>query len=293
MPPPPMLLLRILFALATTLACVTAALADGSADALKARHVALLPALTQNGFGRPLHVDSADTSGKLKSEIHAVVTHPFSQVADALTSREAWCNILILPFNIKQCLAPPDGRTLSIRIGRKSDQPIEDTYLVKFTFRTVHQSADHLEVRLEAAQGPFGTHDHRIAVEAIPLDGERSFIRFSYEHGYGITARLAMQAYLATIGSSKVGFSVLGRTAKGEPVYVGGMRAVIERNAMRYFLAIDAYLNAPDDADRRMLDWFAASERYPLQLHEMDQATYLRIKRKEILAKAPPEMSPR
>jgi len=274
--------LRALVA-AVALALSTVVPAEGdSGAALKARYATLQPVLEHNVFGRPLHVESTETSGALKSDVHAIVEHPFAEVASALASRDSWCGILILPFNIKQCLAPPDGRTVTVRNGRKFDQPLEDAYQVNFTFREVHQAADHLEVQLNAADGPLGTYDHRITVEAIPIDAQRSFIRLSYAHGYGVAARAAMQAYLATVGSSKVGFSVSGRTAKGEPVYVGGVRGVIERNAMRYFLAIDAYLNAPTDAERRMRDWFAASERYPRQLHEMEQAAYISMKRREM-----------
>ena len=55
---------------------------------------------------------------------------------------------------------------------------------------------------------------------------------------------------------------------------------------MRYFLAIDAYLGslaepAPARVDKRLNDWFAAAERYPLQLHEMDRGEYLAMKQKE------------
>ena len=35
--------------------------------------------------------------------------------------------------------------------------------------------------------------------------------------------------------------------------------------------------------DRRLRDWFAATERYPRQLHEMEQGEYLDMKRKEHL----------
>jgi hypothetical protein len=54
------------------------------------------------------------------------------------------------------------------------------------------------------------------------------------------------------------------------------MRGAIERNAMRYYLAIEAYLGAlsvptRQQADRRLMDWFDASERYPLQLRKWGQ----------------------
>ncbi|MCY1186091.1 hypothetical protein D9M73_269280 [compost metagenome] len=59
-----------------------------------------------------------------------------------------------------------------------------------------------------------------------------------------MAARVAMQGYLATIGRDKVGFSIVGNNARGQPIHVGGTRGVIERNTMRYYLAIEAYLSA-------------------------------------------------
>ena len=96
-----------------------------------------------------------------------------------------------------------------------------------------------------------------------------------------------MQGYLATGGRGKVGFSIVGKSANGEPQYLGGMRGVIERNTMRYYLAIDAYLGAlslPAAArlDKRLNDWHSGVERYPRQLHELERAAYLSMKRQEI-----------
>ena len=61
-------------------------------------------------------------------------------------------------------------------------------------------------------------------------------------------------------------------------------RGLMERNLMRYFLAIDAAAAtpaaaAPDAYARRLNDWFASTERYPRQLHEIDLSTYLSYKR--------------
>jgi hypothetical protein len=60
----------------------------------------------------------------------------------------------------------------------------------------------------------------------------------------------------------------------------------VERNAMRYYLAIDAYLDTMDApqaqrVDKRINQWFTATERYPTQLHEMDRNTYVSMKRQE------------
>ncbi|MBL0143001.1 MAG: hypothetical protein IPP91_13085 [Betaproteobacteria bacterium] len=93
-----------------------------------------------------------------------------------------------------------------------------------------------------------------------------------------------MRTYLATLGRDKVGFSIVERKPDGTPVYLGDIRGVVERNTMRYYLAIEAYLGAyslpaADQPERRLRDWFAAAERYPLQLHDMEQGQYLSMKR--------------
>jgi hypothetical protein len=79
---------------------------------------------------------------------------------------------------------------------------------------------------------------------------------------------------------------VTGRRNSGQAIYIDGMRGLIERNTMRYYLAIEAYLgalSAPAAAqlDKRLNDWYAAVERYPLQLHEISLQEYLEMKRRE------------
>ena len=61
---------------------------------------------------------------------------------------------------------------------------------------------------------------------------------------------------------------------------------------MRYYLAIDAFLgalSAPPNARREksLHDWFAGIERYPRQLHEMEQGDYLAMKRGEYARRQP------
>ena len=141
---------------------------------------------------------------------------------------------------------------------------------------------------LNADAGPLGTKDYRIVFEAIPIDAKSSFVHMSYAYRYGLAARLAMQGYLATIGRNKVGFSVTGREADGAPIYIGNVRGVVERNTMRYYLAIEAFLGAyalptAQQPEQRRSDWFAAIERYPRQLHEMERADYMAMKRRESL----------
>ena len=287
------------------LLCVSAAgapaqtaVTDG-AQSLRERHAALQELLRNNPFGRALHLDSVQNSGDLRGDIHAIVEHPFAALGASLVKAETWCDILILHLNVKQCsVAPGAGgsagtSTVVVNIGRKFDQPIEETYRVEFAFRQLAATPEYLHASLRADSGPMSTRDYRIALEAVPLEGGRSFMHLSYSYGYGMAARLALSAYLSTLGSGKVGFSVVEKRPDGTPVYVGNVRGVVERNTMRYYLAIDAYLGAlsapaAQQVETRLHDWFAATERYALQLHEMTETEYLEMKRKEVARRPAP-----
>ena len=263
-----------------------AALAE-DASALRAKHATLQEKYASNQFGRPLVLESTQTAGDLRGDVYTVVDHPFATVQQALQSIDHWCDILILHLNVKRCRANGAAKLLSLNVGRKFDQPIEDAYELEFMWRVAAATADYLNVQLSAEDGPLSTKNYRIQVEAIPIDAKRSVIHMSYAYGYGFAARMAMQTYLVTLGRNKVGFSITGRNAEGQPVHVAGVLGLLERNTMRYYLAIDAYLSAyalppGEQFERRIRDWYASTERYAPQLHEMDQAEYLDMKRKEM-----------
>ena len=260
------------------------------AASLRAKQASLRDKFVNNQFGRPLVLESTETSDGLRGDVYTIVDHPFATVEQALQSIDHWCDILILHLNVKQCKANPAAKMIDLHVGRKFDQPIDDTYELVFKYRLAANSADYLQVQLSADEGPLSTKDYRIQVEAIALDDKKSVIHMSYAYGYGFTARVAMQTYLATLGRDKVGFSVVDHQ-DGKPVYVGGVLGLLERNTMRYYLAIDAYLGAyslpaADQPEKRIRDWYASTERYARQLHEMEQADYLDMKRKELRAQA-------
>lgn len=272
------------------LVLATPAPAEAEAALLRQRHEQLRPALATSVFGAPLVIQSRQTGDSLQGEVYAVLEHPFARVQAALREPAHWCEMLILPFNTKHChvAAAPSGVQLQLRIGRKSDQPAAQAQRLQLAWRAVAVGPEYFETRLEAAEGPMGTRDYRISVAAIALSSGQTFLHLSYAYGFGTMGRLAMQAYLSTVGADKVGFTPVGRDAGGQPQYIGGVRGAVERNAMRYYLAIDAYLDslaAPPGQQReqRIQRWFDASERYPRQLREMDRATYLAMKRQEVV----------
>jgi hypothetical protein len=122
----------------------------------------------------------------------------------------------------------------------------------------------------------------------VGLESERAFVHLRYSYTYGLVGRLAMKIYLATSGSEKVGFTVIGDPNDPKPKFIGGVRGAIERNTMRYYLAIDACLGAlaapaPERFEQSLERWFNATELYPRQLREVDRDAYFAMKRSEYL----------
>jgi hypothetical protein len=253
------------------------------AVAMRARYEVIRPQLEQNQFGKPVFLESRDSGNDLNGDVYGIVEHPFDRVSVALADPANWCHVLILPYNTKQCTGEK-GQSLTVYVGRKSQEPVERAYRINFTFVPVARTADYLRRVLRSGEGPLGTRNYAIMLEATPLDERRTLIHLSYSYSYGTLSKLAMQAYLATSGSAKVGFSTVEEG--GVRRFVGGMRGVIERNTMRYFLAIDAFLNslsAPpgQQLEKRLNEWYAYSEKYRRQLWEMDRGEYLAMKRAE------------
>ena len=262
--------------------------ADGFAIALTGQYKALNNALQNNPFKRQLVLKSTESPDALKGEIYAVLDYPFEQVNSGINNPDHWCDALILHINIKYCRAIHSnaGTVLDINLGKKYEQPLAETYDTKFNYQNITTAANYFSVEMKAADGPLGTKDYRIWVEATPINNKQTFLHFTYAYSFGLTGRLAMNAYLATLGKDKVGFSVESTQVNGESNYIQGVRGVVERNTMRYYLAIDAYLAALKDApetqqEKRLQYWYDSTERYATQLHEVERTEYFSMKRNE------------
>jgi hypothetical protein len=253
----------ILFSLA--LACGLAQAQDGAA--LRQRHGELQAKLAHNPFGRALHVDSNTSGGAHRGEIHAVIEQPYKVVASGLGSAKNWCEILALQVNVKGCEAAHDA--LAAQITRKPRDTVENAHRIEFRFEAPARREDYLQVALRAASGPVGTRDYEILVQAAPLDAGRTFLHMTYAYKLGTMARLAMDAYLAGPGREKKGFTV-----------EGGPRGVVERSAMRYYLAVDAYLGERE-LEPRLRRWYTETARYPQLREEVTLEQYAEMKRRE------------
>jgi hypothetical protein len=274
-------LIVVLVGLATT---AQAAGAIGP-EALRARHTSLAPQLAENAFGGPLVLQSAEAGRRIEGDVYAVLGHPFAAVSAALADPAQWCEILILHLNTKYCRR--NGDALDVRVGKKEEQKVDAATLLRFAWRPPTVRPDYLAAEMVAPDGPYDTRDYLLLAEAVPLEGNRTFLHLGYALSYGGASSLAMHLYLGTIGRDKVGFT------RADGGYVGGQRGVVERNTMRYYLAIDAYLRsltapAAERVEQRLQAWFDATEKYPRQLHELERADYLRMKRNEVARQAGP-----
>lgn len=262
------------------------ALSTPPADRLNAKFGALKNNLKNNSFQRPVALDSVESSSQLTGDVYALIDHPFNTVNAALQNPSNWCGVLILHLNTKYCKATvnnPRNQSLKVYFGKKTEQSLEDAYGVEMLYRAKTASPDYLGVELSADKGPIGTSNYLISLEAVPVNNNQSFIHLTYSYALGLTGGLATKAYLASGGRDKVGFTQLKGDKPNSSGYIGGVRGMVERNTMRYYLAIDTYLGAINESPtKRLNQWFSATEHYP-QLKEISRNAYLKMKHAELL----------
>ena len=241
----------------------------------------------------PIYLVSSETHDVIRGEVFTTLDQPFSLVREVTTRSQDWCQILILHLNIKYCRAsdpapPTSTGMVLVGMGRKFDLPLDEVYWIRFNYRVLDDTPNHLLVELAAPDGPLGTKDYRLQIEALPLNSSNTLVALAYSQAYGLAARWAFQVYLATLGRGKVGFSIMGSDAQGKPLWVEGLRGVLERNAMRYHLAVETWLQQQAlpphlRMEASLRTWFDATEQFPRQLHEISWTQYLDMKRREVM----------
>jgi len=257
-------------------------------DILLAAYHRNMARLERNSFGLPLFLESFERDDRVHVDVYGIFDYPFSSVADVLKVPANWCDIVSLHLNVKACTYRelPGAWVLTLYIGRKVYQPPEDTRQVIFHYRNVVRQQEYLDIILSADAGPFGTKDHRMRFEAVPLEGGRTFVHVSYAYSDSVALRLAAKVYFVTLGRDKVGFTMTGTDRNHDPVYIGGPRGSIERNAVRYYFAIQSFMNTLRYPEKnrfsiRISEWYDLTTRHRKQLYELDKKDYLTFKTKE------------
>lgn len=260
---------------------------ENTADALLHRYQTLRAQFDAKPLGVPAWVDSTEEGDQVHGEVYALLEQPFNSLLSQLTVPAAWCQLALLHLNTKACTSEQTGGRdwLTLYSGRKGYEAPGSAYPLRFDFQNADVHPLHLEIALRADSGPLGSSDYRITVAAIPV-AQGSFVRVSYALRTSTMSRLATQVYLSTLGQGKLGFTVTGHDGQRQPHYVRGMRGVVERNAVRYYFAVQAYLEClslpqAQRFERAIARWFDLTEQYPLQLHEVERQDYLQSKRRE------------
>jgi len=246
--------------------------------------------LMKNNFGIPLNIESIKENNTMYGDVYGIIDHPFDNVRRTLGVSANWCDIMSLHLNIKACTYRKLNHRylLTLYCGRKFYQPPEDTYQIPYEYRITSQQRGYIQVLLTADKGPLNTKNHQIKVEAIPLDKHRTFIHLSYGYSYGNLLSMAMKSYFATFGHGKIGFSMESTDEQNNPVYVDGIRGVIERNSVRYYLAIQSYMDTlkfpPEKRfEKRIGKWYDLTDQFKKQLFEMKKEEYCNYKKQERL----------
>ncbi len=253
-----------------------------AAAALAARHVALADELARSPFGLPLVVRSREEGAVAEGEIVGLVPHPYAAFAAAFAAPRAFCDVAVLHPNVKGCTPTcVNGEDrVTLYAGRKHYEPTERAYVHDFVATAPQVSERYLRVALRAPEGPLDTRDYVFTLEAMPA-GDATFIAVRYAYRSSFASRAVTAGYLATAGSGKTGFS---RSETGEPIR--GVRGVVERNAMRHYLALLAVLDTATmtEASRtaaRLDRYYTLTDRFAAQLRESERAEYLAIKTRE------------
>jgi hypothetical protein len=236
----------------------------------------------------PFQVHSREERGLLVAEITSMIGFPFDKVSDALTAPESWCEFIPLIFNVKACTfdRQEDRTLLTIHVGRRFYEPPARTIRLQYRFEVQENGPNRSRILLFAPHGPHGTRDYTIDLEIRPTANGRTAFRFHSSFRPSFRSRIATRVYLSRAGRDKAGFSIERYNERNEPVYVGGVKGMIERNAMRHYLALEAFLDTlhlPEEErfEARLHAWYEATERYPRQLYEMEKEEYLIAKRQE------------
>lgn len=287
--PAPLLNFKYLF-LSICLIFFSAHVVAASSDDLRETYKEIEATLFNNIYDTPIHLESEMEKQMMRGDVYGIIYHPYKIVSENLASQKNWCDIMPQHLNIKACTYQYINNQcgLTFYSGRKFYEKADDVYHLDYQFKVTTLNDDYFRATLNSEEGLLDTTDYIISVEAIPLTKSSTFIHLSYEYKYGIWTSIVMSTYFTTLGRKKVGFTISGEDENKNPIYIKGIRGVIERNSMRYFFAIKSYLDTKNNPIKtrfikRISNWFDLTEKHHRQLYEMDKEDYLKYKNMERL----------
>ena len=260
---------------------------EGGLPRLSGRYPELQEAARRGPFGLPLQVRSEERETLVSAEIHGIIDHPFRALAATFTDPGGWCDFLVLNPNIKTCTFRREAQEslLTLYIGSKSYRAPESATEQVYRFLVRARQPEYVAISLTAPRGLLGTTAHRFEFEAGSVAG-KTVVALSSSFEPSMLSKLLTGIYLSTLGRNRIGFSREATEAGVPAGYVRGVKGMIERNVMRYYLALKAFLDTSDRPADRQFEARASlaydlMDLYPAQLRQMKKAEYLDIKSRE------------
>jgi hypothetical protein len=241
--------------------------------------------LEKNSGHVPFYVESSVSKNASYVNIYGTINYSFGLIKNEFLVPTNWCEIVLPHPDVRACTYKKmqDTWLLNIYNVNKFSEPLEDAYQMKFEYRVSELQSRYFDIALTAHEGPFHTRDHQFGLEAIPLNKGTTFVHLRYSYNYSAWGYFFMKIF----GGGKVGFSAIGTDSNGNPVYVGGLRGVAERDVVCYYLAILSYLDAlkiPAEQrfEKRVSQWYDLAALYKKQLlGKMEEEEYFAYKRQD------------
>jgi hypothetical protein len=241
-----------------------------------------------------LYLQSTVGEMRARGEVLASLALPLAQVRAALRTPRSWCLLLMLHPNVWDCEVPGTGQvetTLQILMGQQRVALLGSSHRLALGWKVARDDDSGLELELMAEQGPMGTRDYRIAARIEALDETHSALELRYSSVFTRTGLWLAELYVTTAGRHRIGFTVEGLDSQGQPVHVRGLRGSVERNTMRFHLAVESWLGVqalpPEQRiPRAIAAWFDGCERHAAQLLELEREAYVQMKRQQYSLRA-------
>ncbi len=263
-------------------------LSANNAAWLNDKYSAIKSELLNSPHGLPIHITALDNGEHLQCNVYGILEYNFNKIRRQLCNPKNWCDILFLHPNIKSGVYYTENghSILNVYCGRKYYQKPENTYKIVLQYRVVRESDTYFFIQLSSDKGPMYTRNYRIRLDAIPLKNDKTFIHLGYEYDYGTAFKNMLRIYFNTIGRHKIGFSREKTKERGNPVYVKGNRGMIERNAVRYYFAVQAFMDTLEYPEKirfenRISRWYDLTDGFKRQLYELSKKAYMANKKRE------------
>jgi phospholipid/cholesterol/gamma-HCH transport system substrate-binding protein len=248
------------------------------------KHHTIEKELEKSPSAVPFHIESSVSNDASLVDVYGTMEYPFDSVQSEFLIPTNWCEILLPNINVRACTYTKVNDTWLLNDYKVNEfaEPLKDAYQMKFEYHVSELQSRYFHILLNAPEGPFHTKDHRVELEAIPLDQGRTFIHLRYSFRYGALVFLALKLF----GGGKTGFTVVGTDSNGNPVYVGGLKGEVERTVVCYYIANLAYMDtlkvpAEQRFEKRISRWYDLASRYKKQLIQMEKEEYFASKRQD------------